>query len=217
MHKIKARDVTLVILFVLILVILVLLVGKATYSFLAPSLGDDTSTSGEVTASGDTLVFSKGTNISLTATSDNFNSTSGNLTSTSNPSVKLVASSKTNNAKATYYAGIKINTNTYTYTTSNNTAELILTVKDESGNVVTSTTSGLSYVTVNGVSGFDITGKTGAYNIVSSHEINTTSSTTGTTHKWTFTLTFVNLTTDQALNENSSLDMDVLLQSTAIS
>ena len=212
MQRVTKRNIILAILLVLILIVIALLIGNFTYSFIAPDIDDDITNQGEVTASGDTIIFSSGNALSLHATTDNFNATSSNLTDTTNPSVRLIASNKTNNASTTYYAGVIINENTFTYSTDNNTAELILTILDENGNPVQTSSDTLSYVTVNGVSGFDITGKTGAFNIVTEHPISTTSSTTGTTHTWTFTLTFVNLDTDQSVNENATLDMEVVLQ-----
>ena len=204
------RNILLAIILVLILVVIALLIGRFTYSYLAAQTSEDLKNEGETTASGDTIIFSKGNDLSISATTDNFNATSGNLTDTTNPSVRLVASSKTNEATATYYAGIKINKNTYTY--SGSEAELILTVRDETGQILTDSADTLDYVTVNGISGFDITGKTGAFNIVKEHVISTNSSTTGTTHTWTFTLTFINLDIDQSINENAELSMNVVLQ-----
>ena len=212
MEKVNGRKLSLIFIFILILLVIALLVGKLTFSYLGPTLGEDLSNEGEVTASGDTLIFTKGSNLSLSATTDNFQTGGSNLSSTTNPKVKLVASSKTNSASATYYVGVVINSNTYTYTTSDNTAEVILTIKDENGNNVTSGVDGLTYVTSGGVSGFDVTGKTGLFNIKTDYPISTTSSSTGTTHTWTFTLTFVNLGTDQSDNENASMDLDVYLQ-----
>ena len=206
----------LIFIFILILLVIALLVGKLTFSYLGPTLGEDLSNEGEVTASGDTLIFTKGSNLSLSATTDNFQTGGSNLSSTTNPKVRLIASSKTNSASATYYVGVVINSNTYTYTTSDNTAEVILTIKDENGNNVTSGVDGLTYVTSGGVSGFDVTGKTGLFNIKTDYPISTTSSSTGTTHTWTFTLTFVNLGTDQSDNENASMDLDIYLQKTKI-
>ena len=210
--KANARNISLTVIFLLILVVLALLIGKFTFSYLAPDIKDDIEGQGEVTASGDTLIFTKGNNLSLKATTDNFNGASSNLTSTTNPSVKLVASNKTNNATATYYAGIKIKSNTYKYSTDAKTAEIILTVLDENGDAVTTSADNLSYVTVNGVSGFDITEKVGVFNISADHSIATKSSTSGTTHTWTFTLTFINLETDQSINEDGSLEMEAILQ-----
>ena len=212
MEKVNGRKLSLIFIFILILLVIALLVGKLTFSYLGPTLGEDLSNEGEVTASGDTLIFTKGSNLSLSATTDNFQTGGSNLSSTTNPKVKLVASSKTNSASATYYVGVVINSNSYTYTTSDNTAEVILTIKDENSNNVTSGVDGLTYVTSGGVSGFDVTGKTGLFNIKTDYPISTTSSSTGTTHTWTFTLTFVNLGTDQSDNENASMDLDVYLQ-----
>ena len=186
--------------------------GKFTYSYLGPTVSEDLETQGEVTASGDTLIFTKGNNLSLSATTDNFTTGGTNLSSTTNPKVKLVASTKTNQANATYYVGVLIKNNTYVYTTSGNTPELILTIKDEKGNNVTSGVDGLTYVTSGGVSGFDVTGKKGLFNIKTDYPISTTSSSAGTTHTWTFTLTFVNLGTDQSDNENASMNVDIYLQ-----
>ena len=212
MEKVNGRKLSLIFIFILILLVIALLVGKLTFSYLGPTLGEDLSNEGEVTASGDTLIFTKGSNLSLSATTDNFQTGGSNLSSTTNPKVRLIASSKTNSASATYYVGVVINSNSYTYTTSDNTAEVILTIKDENGSNVTSGVDGLTYVTSGGVSGFDVTGKTGLFNIKTDYPISTTSSSTGTTHTWTFTLTFVNLGTDQSDNENASMDLDVYLQ-----
>ncbi len=212
MEKVNGRKLSLIFIFILILLVIALLVGKLTFSYLGPTLGEDLSNEGEVTASGDTLIFTKGSNLSLSATTDNFQTGGSNLSSTTNPKVRLIASSKTNSASATYYVGVVINSNSYTYTTSDNTAEVILTIKDENSNNVTSGVDGLTYVTSGGVSGFDVTGKTGLFNIKTDYPISTTSSSTGTTHTWTFTLTFVNLGTDQSDNENASMDLDVYLQ-----
>lgn len=216
MEKVNGRKLSLIFIFILILLVIALLVGKLTFSYLGPTLGEDLSNEGEVTASGDTLIFTKGSNLSLSATTDNFQTGGSNLSSTTNPKVKLVASSKTNSASATYYVGIVINSNSYTYTTSENTAEVILTIKDENGGNVTSGVDGLTYVTSGGVSGFDVTGKTGLFNIKTDYPISTTSSSIGTTHTWTFTLTFVNLGTDQSDNENASMDLDIYLQKTKV-
>ncbi len=216
MAKENVRNILLAIIFVLILVVIALFIGRFTYSYLGAQVDNLLEGEGEVTATGDTIIFSKGNDLSINASTDNFYTGSGNLTDTTNPQVRLIASNKTNNASSTYSVGFRINENTFTYSTTNNTAELILTIRDENGNVVQSNSDTLSYVTVNGVSGFDITNKTGEFNVVIDHPISTTSSTTGITHTWTFTLTFINLSTDQSINENAILDIDVILQQNAI-
>ena len=216
MTKENIRKVALAIIFVLILVVIALFIGRFTYSYLGPAPTDELTGTGEVTPSGDTIIFSKGNDLSLSASTDNFHTGSGNLTDTTNPQVRLIASSDTNNASTTYFAGIRIYENTYSYSTDNNTAELILSVYDENGTLLEASSDTLSFVEVNGVKGFDITGLTGAYNIAIDHPISTTSSSSGTTHTWTFTLTFVNLDTDQSINETANLEMEVVLQKDAI-
>ena len=214
MKKIDKRKIFLVIIIILILIVIALFIGKFTFSYLAPDVGEDVNSKGEVTASGDTIVFNNGKALTLSATTDNFTTGGTNLTSTTNPTAKLVASSKTNKADATYYVGVYIKNNTYTYSTTAKTPEVLLTIKDEKGSNVTSV-DGLTYTTSGGVSGFDVTDKTGLFNIKTDYPIATTSSTTGTTHTWTFTLTFVNLSTDQSINENANMNIDVYLQKKA--
>ena len=216
MTKENIRKVALAIILVLILVVIALFIGRFTYSYLGPAPTDELTGSGEVTPSGDTIIFSKDNNISLSASTDNFHTGSGNLSDSTNPQVRLIASGDTNTANTTYFAGIRIYENTYKYSTTNNTAELILSVYDENGNLLEASSDTLSFVEVGGVKGFDITEKTGAFNIAIDHPISTTSSTSGTTHTWTFTLTFVNLDTDQSINETANLEMEVVLQKDVI-
>ena len=211
MKKVDKRKIFLVIIIILILIVIALFIGKFTFSYLAPDVGEDINSKGEVTASGDTIIFNNGKALTLSATTDNFTTGGTNLTSTTNPTAKLVASSKTNKADATYYVGVYIKNNTYTYSTTAKTPEVLLTIKDEKGSNVTSV-DGLTYTTSGGVSGFDVTNKTGLFNVKTDYPITTTSSTTGTTHTWTFTLTFVNLSTDQSVNENANMNLDVVLQ-----
>ena len=65
--KINARTISLVLIFILILITIALLIGKFTYSYLAPTIDDDVEGAGEVTASGDTIIFTKGNTLSLRA------------------------------------------------------------------------------------------------------------------------------------------------------
>ena len=211
--KINARTISLVLIFILILITIALLIGKCTYSYLAPTIDDDVEGAGEVTASGDTIIFTKGNTLSLSANTDNFKTGGSNLTATTNPKVKLMASSKAEIASSKYFAGVIIKNNTYRYTTTDKKPEVILTVKDENGNIVETSSDNLKFVTVNNnLKGFDITGVNGAFNIVTDHVITTASNKSEVIHTWTFTLTFVNLGTDQSENENSTLNIDVVLQ-----
>ena len=87
-----------------------------------------------------------------------------------------MASSKAESASSKYFAGIIIKNNTYNYTTTDKKPEVILTVKDEKGNIVETSSDNLKFVTVNNnLKGFDITGVSGAFNIVTDHVIATSS------------------------------------------
>lgn len=195
----------------IIMLLVVLLIGKFTYSYLGADLDENITYEGEVTANDDTLIFSKGNKLNMSATTDNFNLKSGNITDTTNPTVQLIANLKNDEASTTYEVGFKITNNTYTYSTTALTPELILTILDENGDELTEAPD-LKHVNVNGITGFDITGLVGEYIVMKDYPISTTSKTEGTKHTWTFTLTFINLESDQAINENASLKMDVFLQ-----
>ena len=124
MEKIDKRKIFLIIIIVLILLVIALFVGKFTFSYLGPNISDDASNKGEVTASGDTIIFNNGKALTLSATTDNFKT------------------GKTNKADATYYVGVYIKNNTYTYSTTAKTPEVLLTIKDDKGNIS-------NYLTVN--------------------------------------------------------------------
>ncbi len=209
MEDFKKRNKILVVISVFILLVVALLVSKATYSFLEPLDPDDVIIDSEITATGDTLLFTKGTDINVTLTQDNFNSESGNLVRSVTPQVKLIASNKTNNAEATYYVSLNISENTFKYTNGTSNPEILLTVTDNEGNPLT-TCTGLTYTTVGGVSGFDITNKLGVYDFAE-QTISTTSSTNGTTKNWTYTVTFINKETDQSINEDATINIEAIL------
>ena len=108
---------------------------------------------------------------------------------------------------------LNISDNTFTYTQDTNTPEILLTIKDASGNAVTSIT-GLTYKTVTdgkgaSLSGFDITTKSGLVTLFSNREITTTSS---KTEQWNVSVTFVNYNADQSANAGKSFNAKLLIQ-----
>ena len=213
MERIK-KNKTLTVLAILIALLTVLFLGKVTYSYLGPTIDDIMHSRGGITSqSGYSLTFSKGNDLDINASIDNFYTGSGNLQVSTNPTATLTNGTGSS-VTGTYVAGIIIAQNTFQYSTAGNTPELILTVLDENGNAVTTSSDSLTYVTSGGVSGFDVTNKKGVFNIVINHSI-TTSSTT--THTWTFRLTFVNLGTDQSINEAAKFSALVTLQQDNIS
>ncbi len=96
MTKENVRNILLAIIFVLILVVIALFIGRFTYSYLGAQVDDLLEGEGELTASGDTIIFSKGNDLSINASTDNFYTGSENLTDTTNPQVRLIASNKIN-------------------------------------------------------------------------------------------------------------------------
>lgn len=194
-----------------ILIGLLCLVGIG-YAYFAANMGSDAETNVNVTSkTSDSLTFTQGTDLSLTATQQNFNPDDlTNVTGTTKGSAKLVANSGNNTASATYQVYFRISQNGYTYTQNESTPELILTIKDPDNNNVTSI-EGLTYVTSNGISGFDVTNKTGFYNVSLNHAISTSSSTTGTTQEWNVTLTYINLNADQQANAGKTFSSKLVL------
>ena len=139
----------------------------------------------------------------------------GGLSDTATGTASLLANSTNKSATFDYYVYFLINTNEYIYTTEDQKPEIVLSITDPTGQPVTEV-SGLTYVTAqnaNGttVSGFDITTKSGLYNIASNYEITSNSSTNATEQDWIFTVTFINLTTNQAANGGSTLDAEIIL------
>lgn len=141
----------------------------------------------------DTFTFETGSAISLNINQENFASGAGNQSGTTFAKAMLTANNKTNTASEHYYMYLNISENTFTYTQDENVPEILLTIKDESNNEITSI-NGLIYKTVtdgkgSSISGFDITNQSGLITIFENREITTSSS---TTEEWNITLTYVN-------------------------
>ena len=157
----------------------------------------------------DLLTFSKGNDISITATQANFYSGAGNKTGTTTATATLLANNDTNSATNTYNVYLLITNNNFEYTTSpTNTPELMLTITNPNNQAVTSI-SGLTYTTSGGVSGFDITTKSGLIQIASDYTITSTGTKTDT---WNITVTLVNLNSDQQANTGKTFTGQIIIQ-----
>ncbi len=162
----------------------------------------------------DVLTFSKGSDINVTATQSNFGSGAGNRTGSTTATATLLANNDTNSATNTYNVYLFIQSNSFTYTTSpTNTPELMLTITNPNNQAVTSLT-GLTYTTSGGVSGFDVTTKSGLIQIASNYSITSTGTKTDT---WNVTVTFVNLNSDQQFNTGKTFEGRIIIQKDAIS
>ena len=207
--KIKNNQV-LYVLSILIIGILLLLIARITYAYLAPRIQ---SALGNVTTISDTVDDFKlelGQPLSLNATSTTLPESGSNLVVTSTEIAKLKANSTKKTANYNYYLYLQITNNTFKYS-DGTTPEIILTITDPNGNEITSLDN-LTYGTYNGVSGFDVTTKTGLFAIANNYEITSNSSTTYTEHDWNITLTYLNLNIDQSSNYGNSFETKLYLQ-----
>ena len=179
---------------IIIVILLVLVVVGVTFAFFQAQGDNNASANVNVkTEDMDSLVFSVGDKINVSANQFDFGSKAGNKVGSTYAKATLKTSKS---ATANYYVYLNIETNDFEYTTDNKTAELILTVTDPSGNELTEI-NGLNYVTVNDIKGFDVTEASGLIKLVNNREITSTGIKEET---WNVTLTFINLDSDQAKN-----------------
>ena len=196
------------------IIALALTLVTATFAYFMAQTGEGKSTDIKINASTvDTLTFEAGSAISLNLNQDNFASGKGNQTGTTFAKAMLTANNKTNTATEHYYMYLNISENTFTYTQDANTPEILLTIKDTSGNEITSIT-GLTHKTVTdgkgaSISGFDITTKSGVITLFDNREITTTST---KTEEWNVTVTFVNYNSNQAGNAGKIFSAKLMIQ-----
>ena len=196
------------------IIALALTLVTATFAYFMAQTGEGKSTDIKINANTvDTFTFEAGSAINLNINQDNFASGAGNQSGTTFAKAMLSANNKTNTATEHYYMYLNISENTFTYTQDENAPEILLTIKDESNNEITSI-NGLIYKTVTdgkgaSISGFDITTKSGLITLFDNREITTTSS---KTEKWNITLTYVNYNENQSANAGKSFNSNVMIQ-----
>ncbi len=189
--------------------LLVITIGFTVAYFQAQVGSGATANVTVTTKTTDLLTFSNGNDISITATQANFYSGAGNRTGTTTATATLLANNDTNSATNTYNVYLLITNNNFEYTTSpTNTPELMLTITNPNNQAVTSI-SGLTYTTSGGVSGFDITTKSGLIQIASDYTITSTGTKTDT---WNITVTLVNLNSDQQANTGKTFTGQIIIQ-----
>ena len=209
--KNKKKSITLMI--VAIITLLTLIIG-ATYAYFQAGGGTGTNTDVKVTTyTTDTLSFEVGSDISLYADQTTFASGKGNVAGSTFAKAILTANNKTNTSTMNYYLYLNILNNTFTYTQSTSTPELLLTITDASGNTVTDITS-LTYKTLTdgkgaSISGYDITDKNGLITLFDNKEI--TASPTKT-DQWNITVTFINYNVDQSNNMGKNFSAKLMIR-----
>ena len=203
-----------IILSVVAIVALLSLILGATFAYFRASGNSGSSTNVNVTTyTSDLLTFEIGNDIAVYADQTSFASGKGNATGSTFAKAILTANNKTNTATKNYYVYLNISENTFTYTQNESTPELLLTIKDTSGNEITSITS-LTYKTVTdgkgaSISGFDITTKSGVITLFDNREITATPT---KTEEWNITVTFVNYNLNQTGNAGKSFNAKLIIQ-----
>ena len=200
------------------LALLVLIVG-ATYAYFQASGGTGTNADVKVTTyTTDVFNFEVGNDISIYADATSFASGKGNAVGSTFAKAILSANNKTNTATKYYYLYLNISKNTFTYTQNEDTPEILLTIKDDAGNEITSIND-LTYKTVTDgsgatIKGFDITTGIGLITLFNNKEITANPQKTDT---WNVTVTFINYDKDQSKNAGKSFNAKLIAQQKEIS
>ena len=195
---------------ILIVGVFFVLVVRITFAYLAPAINKAQS---EVVGTSDTVddfKFGLGNPIKIDATPTTLPENGTNYVSSTTATAYLKANSTNKSATFNYFVYFQIETNTFKYS-NGTTPEIILTVTDPNGNELTSL-SGLTYGTFSGISGFDITTKSGIFDIATNYEITSNSSNDYTNQTWTFTVTYLNLPFDQSLNFGNNMTVNVYIK-----
>ena len=202
---------------IIIVSVLVLFIG-VSFAYVVAQISGGAIGNANITAdTTDNLKFSVNKDISLNPTQFNVTEGGGGLSDSAVGTASLLANSTTDTFSTTYYVYFNINSNNYVYTTEDNKPEIVLTILDPNNNPITELPNkDLTYVTAENadgttVSGFDITTANDLFNIASLYPISSTSSTKATIQNWTFTVTFINLTTNQTENGGKTLNAEVIL------
>lgn len=216
-NKISSEKKTLGVTVIAIMALIVMVVG-ASYAYFQAQGGSSKSTAVTVTTkTTDSLAFSMGSAINLTANQQDFANGMASKTASTTGKATLTANSSSNSATYKYNVTMAISSNNFVYTKDTSTPELLLTVTGPAGEIKSGVAIGstaLSYKTIadnkgTSYSGFDITNKTGTITIASGYSISSSSSTTATTQNWTFKVTFVNLSSDQQSNTGKTFSATI--------
>ena len=204
----KSNEKKVLMLSAIAVITLIAVVVGATYAyFQAQGGGSSDIDASVITSTTDKLSFQVGNGINISASQENFAQGLGNRTGSTTASAMLTANNATNTATRNYNLYLDIKNNGFTYTVDENTPELILTITYPDGTELESLT-GYEYVTVDGVSGFDITEASNAILIADNYEITASPEITQT---WNITVTFINLDSDQNANTGKIFAADVII------
>ncbi len=200
-----------------IMTIILIIIGSVAYAYLQSQIGPGATARINVDPKTvDELKFSNCGDISLKMTQFNLTDGGSNLSDSTCAKATLRANNDTNSATQTYNVFVLIKSNDFVYSTApTNTPEIIMTVTNPNNQAVTSI-NGLTYVTSGGVSGFDVTTKSGSIQIASNYSITSNSSTTPTRQTWNITFTVMNLATNQSANSGHKFNAIAVIQKDSV-
>ncbi len=198
---------------VLGIILLLLTSGGLTYAFLqAQSSAPVTRDVHVLTHTVDMLTFSIDEDISVEATQLNFTNGGDNQDGEATATAILTPNSKTGTATRNYYLYLNIESNPFVYSAANTNhdPELLLQVFDSSDNLVTLTGLG-NQVTIDSLTGYDITTARGLKTLLDNHTI-TASNNATTTQEWRVVVTLVNLDVNQNDNTGKTFEAELIIQ-----
>ncbi len=186
-----------------------------TYAyFTASNIGTSESDINVDVANRHQLIFSNSEEILIDAGYYNFSQNMGTLSESSISTATLIAGKENDTATEYYNVLLDITSNNFEYTTEESKPELVVTITNPEGDIVEEA-EGLEYVEVTDnitgdiIKGFDVTEVSGMFTISTNYEISSNDDIDGTKQNWEFTISFINLDTNQ--NNNSEKEMSALL------
>ena len=189
-------------------ILLIITLSLTTAYFLSESNGKINSNATVGTGDVAKLEFSKsgdlGINVKFTEFGPDAGDAEGEMTATATMTSPEAYS-------MTYHMYFNITSNNFIYTTDEETPELVLTIQKPDGSYLDSV-EGLETTTINSVTGFDVTTKTGMFKLSEDISISTTDSDTETIHNYKVKLYFVNLDSNQNENTNKDFVSEFIMQ-----
>ncbi len=195
-----------------IIAILLTTIGLTYAFFQAQSSAPVTRDVRVLTHTVDMLTFSIDEDISVEATQLNFTNGGDNQDGEATASAILTPNSKTGTATRSYYLYLNIESNPFVYSAANTNhdPELLLQVFDSSDNLVTLTGLG-NQVTIDSLTGYDITTARGLKTLLDNHTITASNNATAT-QEWRVVVTLVNLDVNQNDNTGKTFEAELIIQ-----
>ena len=165
----------------------------------------------------ESLQFFIGPKINFVISPDNVGNGQGNKSGNTFAEARLIANNERELLTKKYFVYLNIIKNNFEYALSPEKAELLLTIKNPSGELLTQLPDGTNIKTVTDgkggeIKGFDITDKSGLLTIAEDYTITSSSATDITNQKWEMTITFINYNENQERNLNKTFNGEFVIQ-----